>query len=76
MNQEKIYKLTSELCPNNNPGLNTFLANYQKARCQFAEQLSLKECEQYETMARVWMENKPPPEVQRQYMYRNHSNQL
>ena len=52
MNREKIHKLTSELCPNDNPGSNTFLANYQKARRQFAEQLSLEECEQYETMAR------------------------
>ena len=76
MNQEKIHKLMSELCPNNNPGLNMFLANYQKAHRQFAEQLSPKECEQYETMAREWTENKPPPEVQRRYMYRNHSNQL
>ena len=76
MNREKIHKLMSELCPNDNPESNMFLANYQKACRQFAEQLSPEEHEQYETMAREWMENKPPPEVQRQYVYKNHSNHL
>ena len=53
-----------------------FLATYQKAHRQFTEQLGPEEHEKYEEMAREWTENKPPLEVQQQYVHRYHSNQL
>ena len=76
MNQDKIHKLMSKLCPNDNPGSNMFLTTYQKVCHQFAEQLGPEEHKKYEEMAREWMKNKPPPEVQQRYVHRNHSNQL
>jgi len=75
MHPKKISKLAQELS-NSPPGSLDYLSAYKRALTQVEGELSQRQQQKYQAMAKEWSKKKLPPRMQQRYLHLNDSHSL